>query len=105
MINVTVYIGTGDRPMPDINDDLIINETMANQRAKQELAKSTYIVKSETLDMPHNPNGVVGVVSGEFSYTTLGILGRHFITSLTISLTPESAKDVLVAERYGRLVL
>ena len=105
MISVQVSVGSGNKKMQDIEDDLIIDNTMAMQRATQALAASTYIIKSETLDMPHDPNGVVGVIGSEFSFTTLEIFGKYFITSLTISLTSEGARDVVVAERYGRLLI
>jgi hypothetical protein len=104
-VRLTVKIGSGDRKLPTINDDLIIDSTMAAQRAKQELAASTYIIKSETLDMPHDPGGVVGRVGSEFAFSTLGIFGQYLITSRSIELTPESARDTVVAERYGRLIL
>ena len=105
MIHVKTSIGSGDRKMPVINDDLIIDEEMALIRAKQELAKSTYVVKSQNLEMPHDPNSGVGVVGNEFAFSTLNIFGQHLITQLTIELTGNSAKDNVVAERYGRIIL
>jgi len=105
MISVQVSVGSGNKKMPDIEDDLIIDNTMAVQRGKQELAASTYIIKSETLDMPHEPNGVVGVIGSEFSFSTLEIFGRYFITSLVVSLNSDGARDTVVAERYGKLLL
>jgi hypothetical protein len=105
MIRLTVKIGSGDRQMPEITDDLISSATMAMRRAQQELAASTYIVKKETLNMPHDPGANPGTISEEFAYKNLGIFGRFFVTDLNIELSPDSARDTMTAERYGRMIL
>jgi len=106
MVHIKVKYGTGDRKAPVISDSLIPDEATATIRAKQELAKYTYIVQNRTLAMPHDPiGGVGGDFTGNFTFQRFSIYGTHLITSRTITLTPSSAKDEVQVEQYRELIL
>jgi len=106
MIHVIVNIGTGSRRKPSvISDDLIGDENSAIIRAKQELAKSSYLVSTRVLEVPHDPAESHAYVTTSFSYQPLGITGRHTIVARAITLSPNWCGDSLTLEQYKFLEL
>ena len=106
MIRVILSYGSGDRKAAAISDGLIVNVATATMRARQELAKYTYIHMARGLSLPHDPHeAAAGVITDEFSYQKLGIYGRHLVKSRTINLTPTSAMDNIEIEQYREMIL
>jgi hypothetical protein len=105
MIHIVVTYGSGDRKSGTITDSLIPDKGTALIRAHQELAASSYIAVTRTIETPHDPAGEHGVLTDELSYHPLAIYGRHLITSITTTLSPTSAKDSIVLEQYREMFL
>jgi hypothetical protein len=100
MIHLIVKVGSGQKRGAVITDPLIPDLTTANIRARQELAKSTYITVTKTLALPHDPLESHACYTNSFSYQPLSIYGTHVITTRTISLTPEGGADAVTLEQY-----
>lgn len=106
MIRVIVKYGSGDRKAGVISDSFISTEACALMRAKQELANFSYIKRSITLEMPHDPDGgLAGDTTDDFVFQNLSIYGRHVIMSRTITLSPTGAKDSVTMEQYREMYL
>lgn len=106
MIHVIVSYGSGDRPAAIISDQLIADEASAIIRAKQELARYTYIVTARSLSVPHDPEEKMpGELTEDLSYQPLDIYGAHLITGRTMTLTHTSCTDEISLEQYREMVL